>query len=242
MVTDSVGSGSRIVARMASDRFPGKAVADLYGQPMIGWIIEKATTLGGPVIVCATDDPLDDELSRVAHMYGIECARGPVKDFEAQYALATDMLGITHWVEWSGDSPFADPEIGRRIMAAIVREPDKWSYAAGPHPSGTAGIHVAGGSVDKLRAYEAIRDRPETKHMLANGWCWYAAPELEDGGTGKVDIADLFDMPRSLFAMCIDYPLQLDFFNRIARWVGHFPTWQEIELAHRKMRSLGGEL
>lgn len=235
--------GHLILARMASERFPGKAMAFLYGKPMIAWIIEKALSLGGPVAICACDDYKDEPLEGIARKYRIECARGPQDDFEAQFALAMDILGVTHAVEWSGDSPFAEPEIGRRIMARMVEKPNAWSYTARPYPSGTTGVHVAGFSVDKLRAYEEMKDRPEIKEMLAKGWCWYAFPNVTKvDPTETVDIADLFDLPRSLFAMCIDYPLQLDYFNRIARWLGHFPTWQEIEYAHRAMKTLGGEL
>jgi CMP-2-keto-3-deoxyoctulosonic acid synthetase len=34
--------GHLIVSRMASARFPGKAMAFLYGRPMIAWIVDKA--------------------------------------------------------------------------------------------------------------------------------------------------------------------------------------------------------
>lgn len=239
-----VSIGHLIVSRMASARFPGKAMAFLYGKPMIAWIIEKALSLGGPVAICATDDPLDEPLEGVARRYHIECARGPVDDFEAQYALATDLLGITHWIEWSGDSPFADPEIGRRIMALMHKEPHHDHYAAGPYPSGTTGVHVSGGAVSWLRKFEELRDDPRIKEYMAKGWLWYHFSNVIPGvlSSAQADIADLFDMPRSLFAMCVDYPLQLDLYNRIARWLGHFPTWQEIEVAYRKMRTLGGEL
>jgi len=85
-------------------------------------------------------------------------------------------------------------------------------------------------------------DYPQSRKLLAEGWAWYHIPvlfpEVFDNTTVEVDIGDLFDQPHSLFSMCIDYPIQLAFFNRICEYIGHFPTWQEIEQAHREMRTL----
>ncbi|MBU0959845.1 MAG: hypothetical protein KKB31_07900, partial [Nanoarchaeota archaeon] len=80
---------------------------------------------------------------------------------------------------------------------------------------------------------------PESQKLLAEGWEFFHVyalyPDLMEYVT--VDAPDLYVQHASLFSMCIDYPLQADFFDRICRFIGHFPTPMEIEQAHREMKS-----
>lgn len=238
---DELGIAHFVVSRMASERFPGKALACLYGKPMVEWIVDKALSIpvSRGVCIVACDDPRDDPLEGLAYRKGIKCARGPQSDFSEQYEEAVRLTGCTHWVEWSGDSPFADVRIAERILGIIHEKPEAWSYAAGKYPSGTTGIAVSGSTVRRLAACRAARSREDVKAHMAKGWPWYSIPNVAEETKGEDAIAhvdDLFDGPKSLFSMCIDYPLQLDFFNRICRYIGHFPTWEEIVRAHREMR------
>jgi spore coat polysaccharide biosynthesis protein SpsF len=55
---------------MASNRFPGKALAPLAGKPMIAHVIERVKYTGVDVIVVATSDQLaDDSLANYLHGY-----------------------------------------------------------------------------------------------------------------------------------------------------------------------------
>jgi len=46
-----------IPARMASNRLPGKPLADIHGRPMIAWMIELAKRANaGPVLVAACEE------------------------------------------------------------------------------------------------------------------------------------------------------------------------------------------
>ena len=58
MKTDQVNNDFKIVipARMASTRFPGKALKELLGKPMLGHVYDRAVSSGAAQIVVAVDD------------------------------------------------------------------------------------------------------------------------------------------------------------------------------------------
>jgi len=229
-----------IVARCWSGRFPGKVLASLYDRPVIEWIIEKAKRLTpGAVVIAGSDDPRDLPLVHIARTLGISCARGPAQDLLARMERAADVLELTHWVGWSGDSPFADERVAWRILEAIHAHPEGPDYTAGPYPAGTTGIHTEGCTRAKLLLARDLMMTDTVQTMLAAGWDWWHMGALLPGCFGGpsivADITDLFCQPESLFSMCIDYPLQLVFWNRVCEWVGHFPNTAEILHAHKEM-------
>jgi len=234
--------GNMIIARCWSGRFPGKVIAPLYGKPVIEWIVEKAKALGlvGETVIAASDHKADDALEHIAIRCGIKCTRGPADDLLARMEIAADACGLTHWVQWSGDSPFADVRIANAIVQCIREKPEALMYSAGPYPSGTTGIHVQGATRWWLHQGRGRMSDPRVQSMLLDGWDWWhmsaVIPDCFEGEAAVADITPLFRQCDSLFSMCIDYPLQLDFFETICQWVGHFPTFEDIERAHREMR------
>ncbi len=67
------GEGFRVVipTRFASTRFPGKALAELAGKPMIQHVYEQACASGATQVVIATDDR---RIAAVAEGFGAEVA------------------------------------------------------------------------------------------------------------------------------------------------------------------------
>lgn len=56
-----------IPARLASTRFPSKALADIHGKPMIQWVYERCSSWNRYDVYVATED---DEIVRVVHGFG----------------------------------------------------------------------------------------------------------------------------------------------------------------------------
>lgn len=225
-----------IIARCWSGRFPGKVIADLYGRPVIEWIIEKAKRITPDVVIAGSDDPRDLPLVHIARRMGVSCTRGPANDLLARMERAADMLGLTHWLEFLGDSPFVVEGVAERVMDMIYQHPEGPDYGAGPFPAGLTGVNVGGTTREKLRKARALMDRQDVQAHIAKGWDWWnistIIPGCWGGETQTANVAHLFDQPASGFSLCIDYPLQLAFWNRVCERLGKFPTYNEIIRAH----------
>jgi 3-deoxy-manno-octulosonate cytidylyltransferase (CMP-KDO synthetase) len=111
-----------IPARYGSTRFPGKALADIKGRPMIQWVYEstKRSKLTNRVIV-ATDD---DRILRVVKSFGGEAmmtsphhATGTDRIAEVAKSLDCDIV-----VNVQGDEPLIHPEMIDEAIAPLARD------------------------------------------------------------------------------------------------------------------------
>jgi 3-deoxy-manno-octulosonate cytidylyltransferase (CMP-KDO synthetase) len=99
-----------IPARWGSTRFPGKAVAELGGEPMIAHVVRRAAAAKRvDAVVVATDDERIAEAARAAGAEAVmtgECASGTDRIAEA-------VLGRNDWeivINLQGDEPVIAPE------------------------------------------------------------------------------------------------------------------------------------
>jgi 3-deoxy-manno-octulosonate cytidylyltransferase (CMP-KDO synthetase) len=117
-----------IPARWGSTRFPGKALAEIAGRPLIGWVVEAARaarTLDAVVVV--TDH---EEIARAAEAAG---ARAVVIAREAAsgtdriarlLALDEPCASARIVVNVQGDEPLLEPDAIDAAVSALEREPD----------------------------------------------------------------------------------------------------------------------
>lgn len=103
-----------VIARVKSERFPGKVYLDLCGHPMWWHIMQRleagARLANCPLVgmaICTTADPSNDILEEQAHRYGYDCFRykGPEYDVAGRHAaiLRHYNAGIAYLA--SGDCP-----------------------------------------------------------------------------------------------------------------------------------------
>jgi 3-deoxy-manno-octulosonate cytidylyltransferase (CMP-KDO synthetase) len=111
-----------IPARYASTRFPGKALVDIKGRPMIQWVHERTTraTLINRVIV-ATDD---ERILNAVKSFGGEAmmtsphhATGTDRIAEVAKSLDCDIV-----VNVQGDEPLIQPEMIDEAIAPLVQD------------------------------------------------------------------------------------------------------------------------
>lgn len=140
-----------IPARWASSRFPGKALAEIAGVPMIVRVWQRARTAQRvDQVVVATDD---ERIARVCEAHAIDVAMtspehptGTDRLAEVAQAHAADM-----YVNVQGDEPLIDP----RTIDAVV---DCLQGARG------AGIEVA--TAFRRGASAAQMQSPSVVHLL----------------------------------------------------------------------------
>jgi spore coat polysaccharide biosynthesis protein SpsF len=107
-----------VQARMGSSRFPGKAMSDLAGRPLIDWVLTRVmlSALVDRTVLATTNSDLDDSLARYAAGLGVAVHRGDEHDVLGRVASAADEAGAELVVRICADNPFIDPgEIDRLI-------------------------------------------------------------------------------------------------------------------------------
>jgi spore coat polysaccharide biosynthesis protein SpsF len=104
---------------MGSTRLPGKVLADLGGEPLLTFLLERLRPLPTVATVVATSDlDRDDAVAEVAERAGATVVRGPEQDVLARYALALDRFpGAAHVLRITADCPLTDPEIVDAVVA-----------------------------------------------------------------------------------------------------------------------------
>ena len=111
-----------IPARMASQRLPGKPLADIAGRPMIVHVLERAEAAAiGPVVVACGEPEIADAVEQAggrAVLTRADHASGSDRIFEALQAI--DPAGRHDAVvNVQGDLPILDPTLPARALALL---------------------------------------------------------------------------------------------------------------------------
>jgi 3-deoxy-manno-octulosonate cytidylyltransferase (CMP-KDO synthetase) len=112
-----------IPARYASSRFPGKAIVDLDGKPMIQWVYERTSQAAGiGRVLVATDD---ERILRVVQGFGgaavMTSPSHPTgTDRLAEVAVGLDAELI---VNVQGDEPLIEPAAIEAAIAPFAEDP-----------------------------------------------------------------------------------------------------------------------
>jgi len=99
-----------IQARMGSSRLPGKVLKQICNQPMLGWVVKRASRsrLISSIIVATTIDPADDMIETFCLSEGISCFRGSEFDVLDRYYQAAKDQYADIVVRLTADCPLID--------------------------------------------------------------------------------------------------------------------------------------
>ena len=115
-----------IPARYASERLPGKPLADVAGKPMIVHVCERAMESGvGPVVVASDDE----RVAAAARASGAEAvltsgAHASGTDRVAEVAAVRGFDPATVVVNVQGDEPLLPPSLIEQVAANLSRRED----------------------------------------------------------------------------------------------------------------------
>ena len=157
---------------MSSRRFPGKALADLHGEPMLIRLLERLDLVPGTDVVVATsDDPSDDPIAEVTTTAGRTCYRGSLDDVLARYVGAARVANADPIVRITVDCPLAEPRLiesmlGRLHEARARGDAVDLTSNVRP-PTFPDGLDVEIVTRDALeRAADECRDPAHREHVL----------------------------------------------------------------------------
>jgi spore coat polysaccharide biosynthesis protein SpsF len=104
---------------MTSSRLPGKVMAPVLGEPMIGRQVERLRRARriDRLVVATSTDPSDDPLAAYCESLELNVFRGPLDDvlerFRGALALHRDATAV---VRLTADCPLTDPELIDKVV------------------------------------------------------------------------------------------------------------------------------
>jgi len=112
-----------IPARYASQRFPGKPLADLAGKPMVVRVAERARRSGAAEVIIATDHP---RIAAAAMRHGFAAVMTSTHhvsgtDRIAEVAAMRRYRAAHIVVNVQGDEPLIEPSLIRRVASGLAR-------------------------------------------------------------------------------------------------------------------------
>jgi spore coat polysaccharide biosynthesis protein SpsF len=121
-----------VQARMGSSRLPGKVLADIHGETMLGRVVGRlraARTIDAVVIATSIRGD-DDAVVREADRLGVGSFRGSETDVLDRFLGAARTAHADAIVRVTADCPLLDPGVIDLVVAALGRDVD---YASNTH-------------------------------------------------------------------------------------------------------------
>jgi 3-deoxy-manno-octulosonate cytidylyltransferase (CMP-KDO synthetase) len=124
-----------IPARFASSRFPGKALADIGGRPMVVRVADRARESGARGVYVATDHR---DIAAAVERYGHQAVmtRGDHATGTDRIAEVVERLGLAAdslVVNVQGDEPMIEPGLIRAVATLLADTPEA-AMATACHP------------------------------------------------------------------------------------------------------------
>jgi spore coat polysaccharide biosynthesis protein SpsF len=120
-----------VSARMASSRYPGKALVPLAGRPLLLVLLERMRTTGLPVVLATSTSSDNDPLVALAERAGFPVFRGDEDDVLKRHVECARAFSAADVVRVTGDNPLTDVETLRRLVERHQQERADYSYVPG---------------------------------------------------------------------------------------------------------------
>jgi spore coat polysaccharide biosynthesis protein SpsF len=122
-----------VSARMASSRYPGKALVPLAGRPLLAVLLERVASARGVdgVVLATSNNRENDRLARVAADGGFGVFRGDEEDVLRRHVECAHAVGAVHVVRVTGDNPLTDIETLEHLVALHLGGGADYTYVPG---------------------------------------------------------------------------------------------------------------
>ena len=121
-----------IQARMGSKRLPGKVMMKVLGQPLLGYLLDRLSSVrqADAVVVLTTTNALDDMIVDFCKERGVPCYRGPEDDVLTRYAQVAIARGPDAIVRVTADCPLIDPDEVDRVIETFRGVQPPYDYVS----------------------------------------------------------------------------------------------------------------
>ena len=122
-----------VSARMASSRYPGKALVPLAGEPLIEVLLRRiaASPILDSVALATSTSSENLVLVEVARKLGIPAFQGDEDDVLRRYVDCARSMAAQHVVRITGDNPLTDIETMERLVELHLEAGADYTYIPG---------------------------------------------------------------------------------------------------------------
>jgi spore coat polysaccharide biosynthesis protein SpsF len=122
-----------VSARMASSRYPGKAMVPLAGRPLIEVLLERIASVPDldSVALATSSNPENLPLVDLARRLGIPAYQGDENDVLRRHVECGLHMRADHIVRVTGDNPLTDLETIERLVALHLESGADYTYVPG---------------------------------------------------------------------------------------------------------------
>jgi spore coat polysaccharide biosynthesis protein SpsF len=122
-----------VSARMASSRYPGKALAPLAGRPLLEVLLERVAScpLLDSIALATSGREENLPLAAIAQKMGIPVFRGDEDDVLRRHVDCARHMGADHIVRVTGDNPLTDIETLERLVERHLEAGAEYTYVPG---------------------------------------------------------------------------------------------------------------
>lgn len=122
-----------VSARMASTRYPGKALVPLAGKPLLEVLLQRIASSPALDSVCLATAGGDENLPlvEIARRLGVPAFQGDEDDVLRRYVDCARSMGAQHVVRVTGDNPLTDIETMERLVELHLQSGADYTYVPG---------------------------------------------------------------------------------------------------------------
>jgi len=150
-----------VTARMASKRYPGKAMVSLAGRPLIEVLLERIASVPvlDSVALATSSRPENEPLVEIAKKLGIPPFQGDEDDVLRRSLDCAHHMRADHVVRVTGDNPLTDLETIERLVSLHLSSRADYTYVPGD-----ALLMGILSEVVSVRALERSWERGDARH------------------------------------------------------------------------------
>lgn len=153
-----------IQCRMASTRLPGKALADIYGKPLLERVLQRSQRIEGvdQVWLATSQSPENDPLEAMCQRLGFPCFRGGEEDVIGRFAQVAKQSQATAILRLTGDNPLLDSWAIGALLQKHLEEKADYSCLTGLPVGASCDIFSASALI---KTHEAVDGNKMADHL-----------------------------------------------------------------------------
>ena len=237
-----------IQARMGSTRFPGKAMLEVLGKPLLSFCLERLLLCKylNKIVVAVPSNPRDQIIVDFCRKNDISVFIGSENDVLDRYYQAALTFNADVIVRITGDCPLCDPKIIDEIIQVYIQKYPNYEYVSNVidrrYPRGLDVEVFSMQCLEKIKRYAATTSEKEhvTTYLLTHldRFKVISVTQEKDLSSYRwtVDTKEDFLLVKSILEAL--YPYNPHFSSEdILKMYEKHPEWKEIN-SHIKQKEI----